>query len=305
MILPPLFRLGNVVIGALPPRARYPLAALVGRSAFLVMRRRRRIAFENYGQVLGLPWNHPLTRRTAQRAFGNYFKMIADFILMDSLRPDEIRKMVRPVGREHLDQALAQHRGAVVVTAHVSNWDMLAAAAAVYGYPTNAVTNELPSGGLNRLVVASRARIGMKMIPLGASSLRNIMKALSRNEVVALACDLFAGERGVSVPFFNRPALFPPGPASIALRTGAPIIPVWVRREPNNVYVAEVEAPLEVSRTGDMARDIQVTTERIVQFFERIIRREPDQWLVFLPVWRPQAQPVTPEPPMQAVLDPS
>ena len=93
-------------------------------------------------------------------------------------------------------------------------------------------------------------------------------------------------------------------PSAVSTRS-APIIPVWVRREPNNVYVAEVEAPLEVSRTGDMARDIQVTTERIVQFFERIIRREPDQWLVFLPVWRPQAQPVTPEPPMQAVLDPS
>src|SRR5205823_87581 len=134
-------------------------------------------------------------------------------------------------------------------------------------------------------------------IPLGPASLRSIMKALARNEVVALACDLFAGERGVSVPFFNRPALFPPGPASIALKTGAPIIPVWVRREPNNVYVAEVEAPLEVSRTGDLPHDIQVTTERIVQFFERIIRREPDQWLVFLPVWRSRPQPATPEPP--------
>ena len=305
MILPPLFRLGNIVIKALPPGARYPLAALVGRSAFLVMRRRRRIAFENFGQVLGLPANHPVTRRTAQRAFGNYFKMIADFILMDSLTADQIRAMVRPQGREYLDQALAQRKGAIVVTAHMSNWDILAAAAAVYGYPINAVTNELPSGGLNGLVVASRARIGMKMIPLGPSSLRSIMKALQRNELVALASDLFAGERGVSVSFFNRPALFPPGPASIALKTGAPIIPVWVRREPTNAYVAEIEAPLEVSRTGDPARDVQVTTERIVEFFERIIRREPDQWLVFLPVWRSRAHPATPEPPMQPVLDTS
>jgi Kdo2-lipid IVA lauroyltransferase/acyltransferase len=305
MILPPLFRLGNFVIGVLPPRARYPIAALTGRVAFLCMPKRRRIAFENFGQVLGLPWNHPVTRRTAQRAFGNYFKMIADFILMDSLSPDQIRAMVHPNGRERLDQALAQNRGAVVVTAHMSNWDILAAAAAVYGYPINAVTNELPSGGLNGLVVASRARIGMKMISLGPGSLRSIMKALQRNELVALASDLYGGERGISVPFFNRPALFPPGPASIALKTGAPIIPVWVRRQPNNTYIAEVEAPLEVSRTGDLVRDIQVTTERIVEFFERIIRQEPDQWLVFLPVWKARQQPATPQPPMQPVLDPS
>ncbi|HYM49996.1 MAG TPA: lysophospholipid acyltransferase family protein [Candidatus Limnocylindrales bacterium] len=304
MILPPLFRLGNLVIRALPTGARYPLAALVGRCAFLVMRKRRRVAFDNFAQVLGLPWNHPVTRRTAERAFGNYFKMFADFIMMDSLTPDQIRAMVKPIGRERLDAALKAGKGAVVVTAHMSNWDILAAAAAVYGYPINAVTNELPSGGLNGLVIASRARIGMKMIPLGPGSLRSIMKALQRNELVALASDLYPGERGVTVPFFNRPAVFPPGPASIALKTGAPIIPVWVRRQPDNKYVAEVEAPLEVSRTGDPSRDIQVTTERIVGFFERIIRREPDQWLVFLPVWKSRPQPLTP-PPMEAVLDPS
>jgi KDO2-lipid IV(A) lauroyltransferase len=167
------------------------------------------------------------------------------------------------------------------------------------------VTNDLPSGGLNELVIASRERIGMKMIGLGPGSLRQIIKALGRNELVALASDLYSGDRGVRVPFFNRPAMFPSGPAALALKTGAPILPVWCRRQPDNLYIAEVEAPIEVSRTGDTQRDIQVTTERIVQFFERIIRREPDQWLVFLPVWRLEQAPQSPGSPMQPVLDPS
>jgi Kdo2-lipid IVA lauroyltransferase/acyltransferase len=305
MILPRLFRLGNWVMRVLPPQVRYPLAALTGRCAFVVMRRRRRVAFENFGQVLGRPWNDPLVKRTAQHAFGNYFKMFADFMLMYSLKPEEIRRMVRPNGAERIDRILAQGKGAVVVTAHVSNWDILAAASAVYGYPISAVTNELPSGGLNELVIASRERIGMKMIRIGAGSPRQILKALARNELVALASDLYSGDRGVRVPFFNRPAIFPAGPAAIALKTGAPILPVWIRRQPNNLYVAEVEPPIEVSRTGDTQRDIQLTTERIVQFFERIIRQEPDQWLVFLPVWRLDAAPKTPGSPMQPVLDPS
>ncbi len=303
MILVPLFRLGNWIIRTLPPRLRYPLAALTGRCAFYLMPRRRRIAYENYGQVLGVPWNDPLAKRTARHAFGNYFKMIADFILMYSLSPEEIRRMVRPEGIEHIDRALAGGKGAIVVTAHIGNWDMLAAASAVYGYPISAVVNELRAGGINDLVVSSRKRIGMGIIPL-AGSLRNIFKALARNELVALASDLYSGDRGVSVTFFNRPATLPAGPAAIALKTGVPIIPVWLRRRPDNLYVAEVEAPLEVSRTGDTAHDIQVTTERIVQFFERIIRREPDQWLVFLPVWRNEQRPATP-PPMQPALDPS
>ena len=305
MILPRLFRLGNWFIGALPPRVRYPLAALTGRCVFVLMRRRRRVAFENFAQVLGRPWNDRLVRRTAGHAFSNYFKMFADFILMDSLTPEQIRRMVQPEGREHLDRALADGKGAIVVTAHISNWDILAAASAVYGYPISAVTDELPLGPLSHVVVASRARIGMKMIPVGAGSLRHILKALARNELVALASDLYRGDRGVRVNFFNRPAIFPAGPAAIALKTGVPIIPAWGRRQTNNLYVAEIEAPIEVSRTGDNAHDIQVTTERIVRFFERIIRREPDQWLVFLPVWRPDRRTDSPATPMETALESS
>src|SRR5260370_29189596 len=99
--------------------------------------------------------------------------------------------------------------------------------------------------------------------------------------------------------------MFPSGPAALALKTGAPILPVWCRRQPDNLYIAEVEAPIEVSRTGDTKRDIQVTTERIVQFFERIIRREPDQWLLFLPRRRQEQAPPSPGPPIRPVLPPS
>lgn len=303
MTLAVLFRLGNLVVRVLPPGVRYPLAALVGRGAFYCLARRRHIALLNYAQVLSLPADHPLTKRTARHAFGNYAKLVADFLLMYSLTPEAIRRLVRAEGVENLDRALAHGRGAIAVTAHVSNWDILAAAAAVRGYVVNAVTDELPSSRLNHLVVESRERIGMRMIPLSASvSVRAILKALGRNEVVALASDLYRGDHGVRVTFFGRPVSFPAGPAAIALKTGAPLVPVWVRREPDNRYVAEVEAPLEVSRAGDHARDVQLTTERIAQFFERIIRRTPDQWFVFLPLWQ-DSRPPGAQPPLQPALD--
>jgi KDO2-lipid IV(A) lauroyltransferase len=209
--------------------------------------------------------------------------------------------MVQPSGAEILDRALAEGKGVIVVTAHFSNWDILAAAAAVYGYAVNAVTNEL-SGGLNRLVIRSRERIGMRMIPVGSSAARRILRALQRNELVALVCDLYRGENGVPVDFFDRPTLLPSGPAALALKTGAPIIPVWVERQPNNGYVARVEAPLEVVRSGNLPADIEATTHRIAAFFERIIRQQPDQWFVFLPLWRQQR---VNRSPMQTALKPS
>jgi KDO2-lipid IV(A) lauroyltransferase len=303
MTLAVLFRLGNVVVRVLPPGVRYPLAALLGRAAFYCLPRRRAIALQNYGQVLGLPPDHPQTKRTARHAFGNYAKLVIDFILMDTLTPEAIREWVRADGVENLDRALAQGRGAIAVTAHVSNWDILAAAAAVRGYVVNAVTEELPSSRLNQVVIRSRERIGMRIIPLASSgSVRAILKALGRNEVVALASDLYRGDHGVRVTLFGRPLSLPAGPASIALKTGAPLVPVWVRREPDNRYVAEVEAPIEVSRDGDHARNVQVTTQRIAQFFERIIQRTPDQWFVFLPMWRDGHNPSA-QPPLEPALD--
>jgi len=303
MRLAVLFRLGNLVVRALPPAVRYGLAALIGRCAYYGLPRRRKVALQNYAQVLGVPADDPLTKRTARHAFGNYAKLVADFLLMYSLTPAAIHRLVRPDGVENLDRALTHARGAIAVTAHVSNWDILAAAAAVRGYVVNAVTEELPSRQLNQLVIKSRERIGMRMIPLASSgTVRAILKALSRNQVVALASDLYRGDHGVRVTFFGRPVSFPAGPAAIALKTGAPLVPVWVRREPDNRYVAEVETPLEVSRTGDPGRDLQLTTQRIAWFFERIIRRAPDQWFVFLPVWR-ETTPEGAPPPLEAVLD--
>src|SRR5207245_6861610 len=107
MFLPRLFRLGNWVMRALPPRVRYPLAAVTGRCAFYLMPRRRRVAFEHFAQVLGRPWHDPLVKRTAHHAFGNYFNMFAAFMLVDTLKPQTIRRTLRPQPRERLARVLA------------------------------------------------------------------------------------------------------------------------------------------------------------------------------------------------------
>src|SRR5438045_9282010 len=98
--------------------------------------------------------------------------MFADFMLMYTLKPEEIRRMVRPEGVERIDRVLAEGKGAVVVTAHVANWDILAAASAVHGYPVRAVNDELPHGRLNERVSASRQRNGKKTHRHGPTSTR-------------------------------------------------------------------------------------------------------------------------------------
>ncbi len=285
---PLLFRTAAAVIAASPPRIRYPAAALAGRACYYLMPRTRRVALENYAQVLGGTPSEARVKRVARHAFGNYAKMVADFILMPSLSAPDIRRMIEAQGIEHLDQALAGGRGAILVVPHLGSWDLAAAAASVHGYVINAVTETLRLSPLNRLIVRARERIGMRVVPAQPNPVRRLLQALRRNEPVALVCDLNKGQAGgIPVTFFNRPTMLPGGPVALALKTGAPIVPVWARRLPNNRYVAQVEPALPLRQTGDPQLDIRANMEGIVDFFERAIRAAPDQWYVFMPVWRP------------------
>jgi len=284
---PLLFRAAAAVIGATPPRIRYPVAALAGRACYYLMPRTRRIALQNYAQVLGGTPGEARVKRVARHAFGNYAKMIADFILMPSLTAPGIRRMIEPKGIEHLDRALAGGRGAILVLPHLGSWDLAAAAGGVHGYAVHAVTETLRLSPLNRLIVRARERIGVRVVPVEPNPVRHLLRALRRNEPVALVCDLNKGQPGgVPVTFFNRPTMLPAGPVALALKTGAPIVPVWARRLPNNRYVAQVEPALPLRRTGDRRLDVRANMEGIVKFFERAIQAAPDQWYVFMPVWR-------------------
>lgn len=284
---PMLFRGAAGLIGATPPAVRYPVAALAGRLCYYLMPRTRRIALQNYAQVLGGTPREARVKRVARHAFGNYAKMVADFIVMPSLTAPDIRRMIEPQGTEYLDQALAGGHGAILVTPHLGSWDLAAAVAGVHGYVVNAVTETLHLTQLDRLIVHARERIGMRVVPSRPNPVRLLLEALRRNEPIALVCDLNKGHPGgVEVDFFNRPALVPGGPVALALKTGAPIVPVYARRLPNNRYVAQVEPPLPMRVTGDPQLDLRVNTEAIVRFFERAIKAHPDQWYVFMPVWR-------------------
>jgi KDO2-lipid IV(A) lauroyltransferase len=285
---PLLFTTAAAIIEATPPRVRYPIAALAGRVCYYLMPRTRRIALQNYAQVLGGRPDEARVKRVARHAFGNYAKMVTDFILMPNLSAPDIRRMIQPQGVEHLDQALAAGRGAILIMPHLGSWDLAAASASVHGYVINAVTETLRLTQLNRLIVRARERIGMRVVPVEPNPVRRLLGALHRNEPVALICDLNKGNPGgVSVNFFNRRTLLPGGPVALALKTGAPIIPVWARRLPNNRYVVQVEPALKLRTSDNPGLDLTTNIEAVARFFERAIRTAPDQWYVFMPVWEP------------------
>ena len=265
---------------ALPPAFSHAVAAPGGSAWYWLNGRQRQAALENYAAALGLDRSDPEVARVARRAFQNYGRMLMDFMVLGSLTPDELLKRVSYDGREDLDAALAGRRGAIMAVPHMGSWDMAGACAGALGYPISAVAERFP-GSLNDAVVRARSRFGLNVIMQGRAAVRSITQALNANGVVALLCDLEQGP-GVDVRFFGRRAVVPGGPAAIALKTGAALLPAYqysVGPGRHHVHLdAAISVPVGATKESLM--------QRVVSRFEVFISAHPDQWYAFRPMFR-------------------
>jgi KDO2-lipid IV(A) lauroyltransferase len=248
---------------------------------YLASPKQARNAHQNYAAVLGRSPHDPESGRLARRAFQNYGKMLADFLLIGALSPKQLLDRVEMEGLGHLDAALAGGRGCLIAMPHLGAWDMGGAAGGALGYRLVAVAEPFP-GSLNDAIVETREKFGVKVIMTGRSAVRQILDALRQNSVVCLVCDLPSGQ-GIPVEFFGQRAMVAAGPASFAIKTGAPILPACIYRAGRDRYKVRIEA--EVS--FDARTNVATLTQSVVNRLEALIRTAPDQWYAFKPMFTP------------------
>ena len=275
------YQAGARLARACPPGVRYPVAAFGGAAWYTLSPSRRRAALSNYAAVLGLPEDHPEVRRVMRQACANYGRMLADFLLMGSLKREEVDARMTLDGIHHVDEALGEGRGAILALPHMGSWDFAGSIAGILGYRIVAVVERFP-GSLNEAVVETRTAHGLQVVPLGRSAVRAINRALDDNGLVALACDLPHGP-GVDVRFFGRRAVVPSGPAAIASRRGCALLPMYVRRSGPTTYHIHVDPP--IARDAAEGAGGREATARLMQLvvdrFEGFIHEYPDQWYAF------------------------
>lgn len=269
------YRAGARLLRVFPPGLRNAVATPGGAVWYWLSAAQRRAALDNYAAALGRDRSDPEVSRVARRAFQNYGRMLMDFVLMGSLAPDELIERMTIDGRENLDAALSGGRGAIMAVPHMGSWDMAGSYAGALGYPISAVAERFP-GSLNDAVVRARQRFGLDVITLGRSAVRAITKALEANSIVALLCDLEQGP-GVTVRFFGRRSVVPGGPAAIALKTGAPLMPAYQYATPPGRHHVHLDPPLLVA-AGETKEGLM---QRVVNRFEDFIKERPDQWYAF------------------------
>jgi phosphatidylinositol dimannoside acyltransferase len=285
----PLLKTGYLLAAraarATPARARRSLSDAGGLAWYALMREQAANVRRNYAAVLGVSEHDPAARRLARQAFKNYARMIEDFVLIGAASRDEVMDRLTYTGREHVDAALAGGRGCILALPHAGSWDVAGCVAAIMGYPIVAVARTFP-GSLDETVTAGRGRFGLKVIPLGHSAVRELEQALGQNMLAALLCDILHGRHGVAVDLFGRSVQMPAGPAALALRTGATLLPVGVACLSDGRYRAEVDRPAEIAPSGDRRLDAARLMQVVADSFSRFIARHPDSWYAFRPLLR-------------------
>lgn len=278
----------------LPLGISYWIATRVGDVVYLVWWRGRASTIDNFRRVLGEGEPERVVRHIARRSFRNYHRTIVDFFRLPRLNPQEAERLIEGHGWEHLDRALAQGKGVILVGTHFGNWDLAAMALAARNYRVNAVADGFSSKKLEEWVKRNREARGVRIIPVGSYSLRHIFQALRRNEAVGIIVDRPAGEEGVPVRFFGEWTRWPRGPAVLALRTGAPLLAGYLVRRPDGSFKGEIR-PISAVPMGQKAQpsqeDVQSLTQAMVELFEEYIRRYPDQWYMFRRMWPPRDRP--------------
>lgn len=284
-----VYRLAGAIAPLVPPPAGYRAAELLGGILWRLSPLRGTVQ-ANLSHIVGEAPESPRVRALARQVYRNQGKNYFDLLRVASMSRQEILRTVRgTTGTEHLDQALARGRGVVLVSAHYGNFDLAGQVLALRGYQVTAVAEHLRPERLFRYISGVRASHGLRFIPIDAP-LRPIFRALHANEIVGLALDRNVTDEGRDVLFCGRPARLPDGYLKLALRTGAALIVAFCHRLPDNTFFIHVEPEIQLQRTGDTERDVQANLPPVLSVFEAYLRRHPEQWVYFQPVWPSQPQ---------------
>jgi len=276
-------------LAAAVARLPAPVALAAGRRlgdlASVVLSKRRRAALANVAFAFpDLP--PPARRRLARGAWQHLGVMLVELARLLDRPLDATLGELTLEGLEHIRAVMGEHGRALVLTAHLGNWEYLTAAHRLMGYPLAIVVRPLDSPVLDELAASIRRKTGAELIDK-RGALRPVLEALRRGRMVGVLLDQNATRReGVFVPFFGRAASTSRSLAVLALRTGTPIVPIFIRRERVGLHRVVVEPPLPFPLTNDPDRSVVELTARCTERIEAAVRRSPEQWLWSHDRWR-------------------
>jgi len=258
----------RLVLERIPRRAALKLGDLGGRLAYRLLSTARRRTQEHIKMVLGLGGEE--LKELSERVFREFGANVVEFLRLRVLLEKGLDGLVRAEGLENLDRALSEGRGAIAITGHLGNWELLGAYLAGKGYPVYVVGRKLFDERIDRFVVGYREMAGVHNVPRGEDA-RTLLRVLRRGKVLGLLMDQDTKVQGTFVPFLGKVAYTPSGPVKLAMRTGSPIVPMALYREGEG-YRLVVLPPIQPPE--DVEEGLRMCNEAL----EHLILTHPEQW---------------------------
>jgi KDO2-lipid IV(A) lauroyltransferase len=280
--------------------ARFALAALArlsleralqvgektGALLYRLLRRSRRLALDHLRLAFGDQLSPTAREHLARASFINSARSFCELAKIDDIRARR-EEYFEVEGWEEAKWALAGETGAVVVTGHIGNWELLAAYFAWRGIRVAAVARRIYVPQLNQLLVEARRREGIETILRESPhSTRQILRALKSKAILAMLIDQDTHAPSVSVPFFGRMARTPAAAAALAIRRELPAVAMFIQRRPQGGHRISIDPPFAMEPSGDPQADIRALTRKFNEVLERQIRRNPAEWVWWHRRWR-------------------
>jgi len=283
----PAFKAGTALACRLPVPVADEVARAAGFVAGRVRPSSRAMVARHLRRAMGPELNGRDLQRSVDRVFESYARYWLDSFRLPGLSADQVAAGFRADGYDpHITDALAAGTGVILALPHLGGWEWAGRWIADQGHRITVVVEPLESPETFEWFRSLRSSLGMTVVPLGPGAAGALLRALRDNHVVCLLSDRDITGGGVPVEFFGETTTLPGGPATLSLRTGAPILATAVYfSDARDGHRAIVRPPLDVPRTGRLRDDVAALTQALAVELEGLIRRAPEQWHMLQPNW--------------------
>lgn len=271
----PIFR-------SLPPKVLILMSRIMGIITFYLFRKYRDRVMENLLIAFGREKDLSEIKIIAREVFFHFALTPLEtiYFIANLLPLERFILKIEVEGKEYLDEALTRKKGVIALGAHLGSFTLLGTRLAVEGYPINIMINQDHFPKLWKRLNAYQENVGQKTFPLKptTTSIKKSLNCLHRNEILYLIADEQQRRGGLAVPFFGQKAFTPSGPAIFSLKTGAPILPMYVLRKNGIERTLLIGNPIEIEQTLDEQKDIERLTAKFTKAIEEMVRQYPGQW---------------------------
>ena len=274
------------LVASIPQNLISGAGKLLGILAYILDRRHRRIVRRNL-QFIHPEWSPNHIQRLSKRVFQNTGITLLEICQMTFSSRQDILDKTRIRGKENLVSALNDPNGAIMISAHLGNWEMAHIFVSCYVQkPLVLVARKIQSRVVNRWICRLRSRFG-SVILYKKRALPKMVRALHQGKTVGLLIDQETKHsEGVKVTFLDRTATATPAAAVMARRYDSPVLPIFCIREADARLTLIVEPPLTLKRTEDLRADLKANTQIMTSCIEKAVRAYPEQWFWFHKRWR-------------------